>query len=346
VKFGEARGTAGCPAQVVGGLAHSGRSCDGSMRGAHGMTGVPWPSRRHPGLLSRRSFRRERRVPCRGQRSSPGLKAPWRRVLDLARMGGGEGVLPLEFHGLRQIHMLPTPPRSVLALAAALRGADDPSARLRQGGFLGPVQSPLPRDPRAPRCSLLMREEESRGFFDAAASAFFGDLFRAVAEKEALGLDRFDLFHAHLLVLHDSGLLGALFHAREYPAGVDEGGHFPFDLGFCHRGSTCLRHVDSATAATSMARRNILWMLGEKSPNHHAFVLDTSPSGLACDLDGRRDAKSEKMGEVKGTSPAPRGLVRPYHLDSHTILESDLGECVADVYYFVHGGVRVCTRPQ
>ena len=257
-----------------------------------------------------------------------------RRVLELARSGGGRGVLPLVPPGGGG--RLPTPPQPVADLAVALAQADDPSSCLRRGRFLGGAEAPLPRDPAAPRCSLLLREEGSRRWRDNAVSSFFGDLFKAVAEREALALDRFDLFHAHLIVLHGPGRLGALFHAREYPAGVHEGGHFPFDLGFCHAGSTCLdASTDPVSAATSMARRNLLWLLaGDEGRGQQVFVLDTSLDGLACDLEGG----------CPGSPPAPRELVRDYHLPAHTILESDLGECPADVYFF-QGEVRVCTRP-
>jgi len=255
-------------------------------------------------------------------------------VLELAYAGGGEGVLPLRFETGSQLHR---PPRTVEALAATVREADDPSVAFRRGGFLGPVESPLPRDPRAPRCSLLLREEMSYGLSDAAASRFFCNLFRAIADKEALELTRFDLFHAHLLALWDTGQLGALFHAREYPASIDEGGHFPFDLGFCHHGSTCLKYVDADSAATSMARRNILWIF-RTDGQPLAFVLDTSLEGLTCDLDVYRSTREDRG------SPVPRNLVRPYHLEAHTILESDLGTPMADLYFF-EGELRVCTRP-
>ncbi|CAI7795728.1 unnamed protein product, partial [Closterium sp. NIES-53] len=50
----------------------------------------------------------------------------------------------------------------------------------------------------------------------------------------AIHLSRFDLFHCHLFATHASGRLGALFHAKEYPAFCTDS--FPVNLGFCQSG--------------------------------------------------------------------------------------------------------------
>lgn len=76
------------------------------------------------------------------------------------------------------------------------------------------------------------------------------------------GLNRFDLFHAHLFAVArrnhtggkiggEDGGLGLLFHAREYPA-LDTN-VWPHNLGFCQRGSRL--HFD----ARQMDLRNIVY---------------------------------------------------------------------------------------
>ena len=48
-------------------------------------------------------------------------------------------------------------------------------------------------------------------------------------------LSRWDLFHAHAFRSWRDGKLGLLFHAKEYPQQCEA---FPYNLGFCQRGST------------------------------------------------------------------------------------------------------------
>ncbi len=48
-----------------------------------------------------------------------------------------------------------------------------------------------------------------------------------------VGLNRFDLFHAHMFLR--GGRLGLLFHCAEYPG---ECSHFPVNLGYCQRCTT------------------------------------------------------------------------------------------------------------
>jgi len=50
-----------------------------------------------------------------------------------------------------------------------------------------------------------------------------------------VNLSRWDLFHAHAFRSWDDGKLGLLFHAKEYPQECEA---FPYNLGFCQRGSS------------------------------------------------------------------------------------------------------------
>ena len=50
-----------------------------------------------------------------------------------------------------------------------------------------------------------------------------------------VNLSRWDLFHAHAFRSWRDGKLGLLFHAKEYPQECEA---FPYNLGFCQRGSS------------------------------------------------------------------------------------------------------------
>lgn len=65
-----------------------------------------------------------------------------------------------------------------------------------------------------------------------------------------VGLERFDLFHAHLFQPYDGEGLGLLFHAAEYPAISTE---FPVNLGYCQINSTVQYEQ------WSMDHRNIIY---------------------------------------------------------------------------------------
>jgi len=77
-------------------------------------------------------------------------------------------------------------------------------------------------------------------------------------------LNRFDLFHAHLFLEHETGEIGLLFHAQEYPAFSEE--DFPYCLGFCQEGSSV------TYCPERMSQRNVLWWDG------HLHALDLSPA--------------------------------------------------------------------
>ncbi|CAI5496243.1 unnamed protein product [Closterium sp. Naga37s-1] len=83
--------------------------------------------------------------------------------------------------------------------------------------------------------------------------------------RPAIHLSRFDLFHCHLFATHSSGRLGALFHAKEYPAFCPDS--FPVNLGFCQSGSP-------VPYDASMSFRNILWL----APFHASWRRSTGGS--------------------------------------------------------------------
>lgn len=132
-------------------------------------------------------------------------------------------------------------------------------------------------------------------------------------------LSRFDTHHAHLFAallpleeysrskpvqgpyLH----LGLLFHTMEYPA-LHEC-QFPVNLGYCQTNSTC------EFSEEGMAWRNIIWI------NNTAVALNVGP------------ASSNMLGEQ---------LVMDGLQETCTVLESDFGTCLADVYYFKIEGRR------
>jgi hypothetical protein len=93
-----------------------------------------------------------------------------------------------------------------------------------------------------------------------------------------VSLSRYDLFHGHLFLASESGRLGILFHAKEYPAYDKK--VFPYNMGYCQRGSD-VKYNDS------MNLRNILWLAplpSNSSPDWVApgvlVVLDAHPDGI------------------------------------------------------------------
>ena len=107
------------------------------------------------------------------------------------------------------------------------------------------------------RCDLF---PTSRAFVfqDEGTNSFLADLFDAVATDSKrqpripdVELTRYDLFHAHLFqASNDSGHLGLLFHAKEFPELCKE---FPYNLGYCQRSS------EVQVGSTGMDWRNFLW---------------------------------------------------------------------------------------
>nr|POE76004.1 hypothetical protein CFP56_53523 [Quercus suber] len=117
-----------------------------------------------------------------------------------------------------------------------------------------------------------------------------------------------DFFHGHLFLAVDTGRLGILFHAKEYPAYDKE--VFPYNMGFCQKGSN-VKYDDS------MNLRNILWLAPLPSNSTKAWVAP----GVLVVLDARPE------GIIY------RDLIPEYVNFARTIYEDDLGDVAVDVNY-------------
>lgn len=166
----------------------------------------------------------------------------------------------------------------------------------------------------------LTKYTNGQRFVKEELNHYFAFLFEAIAALAPsvgfnVSLDRFDLFHGHLFLANETGRLGILFHAREYPA--YNGETFPVHLGYCQVGSS-LPYDDS------MNLRNILWlapmpdcssknctsMAGWLAPGS-LLVLDAHPEGIIY-----------------------KDLVPDYVDVVRTVYEDDFGDVVVDVNYF------------
>ncbi|PON39477.1 T-box protein [Parasponia andersonii] len=210
------------------------------------------------------------------------------------------------------------PPQSVLDLA---RFAFD--SRQNTEAFhlaLDPTVIPVPdvEGSKEDRCQLTRTPYGFR-FISEEFNSYLEFLFDLiVARAPAVGLNvslnRYDFFHGHLFLDTDSGRLGILFHAKEYPAFDKE--VFPYNMGYCQKGS-------NVTYDDSMNLRNILWLAPLPSDSTEAWeasgvlvVLDARPGGIIY-----------------------RDIVPEYVKFVRTIYEDDFGEVVADVNYLDVGDV-------
>ncbi|XP_059438594.1 uncharacterized protein LOC132171322 isoform X2 [Corylus avellana] len=123
-----------------------------------------------------------------------------------------------------------------------------------------------------------------------------------------ISLNRYDFFHGHLFLAVDTGRLGILFHAKEYPAYDKE--VFPCNMGYCQKGS-------NVTYDDSMNLRNILWLAPLPSNSSKAWVAP----GVLVVLDARPE------GIIY------RDLIPEYVRFARTIYEDDLGDVAVDVNY-------------
>ncbi|KAE9593693.1 hypothetical protein Lalb_Chr18g0045761 [Lupinus albus] len=204
------------------------------------------------------------------------------------------------------------PPESVLELARlAVDSGGDPAAIQR---LLDPTIITVPdvEGSKEHRCELT-RTPYGRRFIHEELNLYLKFLFELiVARGPSVGLDvslnRFDLFHGHLFLAVDSGRLGILFHAKEYPAYDKQ--VFPYNMGFCQRGS-------NVTYDDSMNLRNILWLAPLPGNSAKSWVAP----GVLVVLDARPD------GIIY------RDLIPDYVNVARTIYEEDLGETVVDVNY-------------
>ncbi|XP_021816947.1 uncharacterized protein LOC110759218 isoform X1 [Prunus avium] len=211
------------------------------------------------------------------------------------------------------------PPQPVLELARlAVDSGGDPAAIQRA---LDPTMITVPdvEGSKVNRCELT-RTPYGRRFISEELNSYLEFLFELIlARGPAVGLNvslsRYDLFHGHLFLAIDTGRLGILFHAKEYPAYDKE--VFPYNMGYCQVGSN-VRYDDS------MNLRNILWLAPLPSNSTKAWVapgvlvaLDAHPEGIIY-----------------------RDLIPEYVNFARTIYEDDLGEVAVDVNYLDVGNAK------
>ncbi|RDY05131.1 ATP-dependent Clp protease proteolytic subunit-related protein 3, chloroplastic [Mucuna pruriens] len=204
------------------------------------------------------------------------------------------------------------PPEPVLELARlAVDSGGDPAAIHR---LLDPTIIPVPdvEGSKQHRCQLT-RTPYGRRFICEELNLYLQFLFELIVDRgPSVGLDvtlsRFDLFHGHLFLALDSGRLGILFHAKEYPAYDKQ--VFPYNMGFCQRGS-------NVTYDDSMNLRNILWLAPLPGDSDESWVAP----GVLVVLDARPD------GIIY------RDLIPDYVQFARTIYEDDLGDVAVDVNY-------------
>ncbi|KAJ4817244.1 T-box protein [Rhynchospora pubera] len=212
----------------------------------------------------------------------------------------------------RENEMVWWPPEPVMELARlAVDSGGDPAAIQRA---LDPTVLPVPDVDRIneDQCELT-RTPYGRRFANEVINSYLAFLFELIVTRGPsiglnLSLSRYDLFHGHIFVATETGRLGILFHAREYPAFDKE--DFPYYLGHCQSGS-------NVSYDESMNLRNILWLAPLPSNATKAWlapgvlvVLDAHPDGIIY-----------------------QRLVPDYVDIVRTVYEDDFGLLVADVNY-------------
>ncbi|XP_062189914.1 uncharacterized protein LOC133892941 [Phragmites australis] len=208
--------------------------------------------------------------------------------------------------------MVMWPPAPVMELARlAVDSGGDPGAIHRA---LDPTMLPVPdvEGSQEHKCQLT-RTPYGRRFANEEINSYFAFLFELiVARGPSVGLNvslsRFDLFHGHLFLSSDTGRLGILFHAKEYPAFDKE--LFPYSLGYCQAES-------NVPYDDSLNLRNILWLAPLPSNETKAWlapgvlvVLDAHPDGIIY-----------------------QEMIRDYVQVVRTIYEDDFGDATVDVNY-------------
>lgn len=176
----------------------------------------------------------------------------------------------------------------------------------------------------------LTKYTSGKRFIKEELNQYFAFLFETISALAPsvgfnVSLNRFDLFHGHLFLANDTGRLGILFHAREYPA-FDEK-TFPVHLGYCQVGSP-LPYDDS------MNLRNILWLapMPDCSPKNCTSNASWLAPGSLLILDAHPD------GIIY------RDLVPDYVDVVRTVYEDDFGDVIVDVNYFTTANTKLVDR--
>ncbi|KAL9271218.1 hypothetical protein AKJ16_DCAP18244 [Drosera capensis] len=217
----------------------------------------------------------------------------------------------------REDELVWEPPRAVMELARIVvdSGGDVGSVHRR----LDPTMIPVPdvEDCKEEKC-VLTRTPYGRCFINEELNSYLAFLFQMIASRGPtvglnVSLNRYDLFHGHMFIAVESGRLGILFHAKEYPAYDKEA--FPYNMGYCQVGS-------DVPYDNEMNLRNILWL----APLPSNSTKEWEAPGVLVVLDARPD------GIIYSD------LVPEYVQFARTLYEDDFGEFVVDVNYLNVGG--------
>lgn len=205
------------------------------------------------------------------------------------------------------IHLLPVhveAPRAWHTLEAGL--AEHGSSALHAA--LAPRRYPIPSFHTLAHCRCQLASAPSGRRFRArhlnsCLALVFEQLpaAAALAGLPSVALNRYDLHHGHLFFDPGSARLGLLLHAKEYPARHAEA--FDVHLGNCQAAS----ENELPFEHRAMDTRNYLWLGGR----------------LAC---------------LDVAAPVLQPLLMPGLELPRTVLESDLGQLLADVHYFAELG--------
>ncbi|KAK3441595.1 hypothetical protein EUGRSUZ_B01914 [Eucalyptus grandis] len=211
------------------------------------------------------------------------------------------------------------PPEPVLELARlAVDSGGDVGAIHRA---LDPTPLPVPdvKGSKENKCELT-RTPYGRRFISEELNAYLKFLFELIESRgPAVGLNvmlsRYDFFHGHLFLANNTGRLGILFHAKEYPSYDKE--VFPYYMGYCQTGSNVIYD-------DSMNLRNILWLAPLPSSSTDSWespgvlvVLDARPDGIIY-----------------------QDLIPEYVQFARTLYEDDLGDVAVDVNYLNVGALK------
>eukprot|EP00899_Mesostigma_viride_P013378 jgi/Mesvir1/22040/Mv25763-RA.1 len=239
---------------------------------------------------------------------------------------------------------LPGLPPSLRDLAVDLAGMERRGGGAARGAMAARVRGMLTKETfPVPTCvngvtiekCQLTRDPLTQRFQDQAINRYFESVFEAICAiapcmvPARFRLSRYDLFHGHLFLAHDTGRMGILFHAREYPRLCDE---FPIHLGYCQQGSP--ERFDSA-----MHYRNVLWL--GPCPSLLADGGDVTTAGPAAfsSQGGLDDFARSTLLAILDTSPGNalhRHLLSDDVKEVHTLYEEDFGMVIFDINY-LHG---------
>ncbi|XP_006349750.1 uncharacterized protein [Solanum tuberosum] len=209
------------------------------------------------------------------------------------------------------------PPAPVMELARLAVDSGGDTASIQR--TLDPTVVPVPdiEGSKEDRCELT-RIPYGRLFINEEINSYLESLFEMiVARGPGVGLNvslsRFDFFHGHVFLARDSGRLGILFHAKEYPAYDKE--VFPCNMGYCQIGT-------NVSYDDSMNLHNILWLAPLASNSSNEWL---APGVLV-------------VQDARPTGVIYKDLIPEYVQIARTLYEDDFGDVAFDVNYLNTGG--------